>query len=303
MKYSIVNGRIKDFNSGSGNNQTIEIVSYKKGKVPVNENPQKLSILNSIFSQKANRYEYFGKFDVLCLNEIHIEKSFNILTPIYVILEENKITFYTFDSNKITELLTKIMADPVIRVDTCDVLYYLVHSFIEGDLQHLEDIEDKLAKLEASIFSDSAGKKFSKKILSLKKHLMQIELYYEQFINLLADFMQNQNDLLSSSSIAKFSMIDSKIDKLISKTRNLLSYASEIRSTYLAEMDLQLNRSMKILTIISVIVLPLSLIVGWYGMNFKMPEYASSYSYPILIVVCVLIIILLIRFFKKNKWF
>ena len=49
--------------------------------------------------------------------------------------------------------------------------------------------------------------------------------------------------------------------------------------------------------------LPLTLIVGWYGMNFKyMPELDSVIGYPVVIVVSLLIIILSLLFFKRKKW-
>ena len=132
---------------------------------------------------------------------------------------------------------------------------------------------------------------------------MWIELYYEQLINIIADIIQNENGFLCENTIKSFNMLDSKIDRLDAKTENLLNYASEIRSAYQAEVDLQLNKSMKVLTVISVIILPLTLIVGWFGMNLQMPEYTYAYSYPILIVVCIAIVVVLIAFFKKNKWF
>lgn len=50
------------------------------------------------------------------------------------------------------------------------------------------------------------------------------------------------------------------------------------------------------------IFLPLTLIAGWYGMNFRyMPEYAWKYAYPVVIVVSILIIIIEIIYFKKKK--
>ena len=132
---------------------------------------------------------------------------------------------------------------------------------------------------------------------------MWIELYYEQLLNLIADIMHNENGFLCDNTIKSFNMLDSKIDRLDAKTEHLLNYASEIRSAYQAEVDLQLNKSMKVLTVISVIILPLTLIVGWFGMNLQMPEYTYAYSYPILIGVCIAIVVGLIAFFKKNKWF
>jgi magnesium transporter len=49
--------------------------------------------------------------------------------------------------------------------------------------------------------------------------------------------------------------------------------------------------------------MPLTLIVGWYGMNFRyMPELDSRWGYPITIVVSVVIVVVSLLFFKKKKW-
>ena len=49
--------------------------------------------------------------------------------------------------------------------------------------------------------------------------------------------------------------------------------------------------------------MPLTLIAGWYGMNFRfMPELEWKWSYPVVIGVCVLIAVGSLLFFKKKKW-
>ena len=59
---------------------------------------------------------------------------------------------------------------------------------------------------------------------------------------------------------------------------------------------------MKIFTVITAIFLPLTLIVGWYGMNLQMPEFQLPYTYPIVIVVSLLIVILSVFYFKRKNW-
>ena len=60
---------------------------------------------------------------------------------------------------------------------------------------------------------------------------------------------------------------------------------------------------MTLLTIVTTIFMPLTLIAGWYGMNFiYMPELSSRWGYPIVIGVSVLIVIVSLVFFKKKKW-
>ena len=64
-----------------------------------------------------------------------------------------------------------------------------------------------------------------------------------------------------------------------------------------------MNEIMKTLTIISSIFLPLTFIVGLYGMNFRvMPELGWAYSYPVVICLMFLITVLMVIYYKRKKW-
>ena len=84
---------------------------------------------------------------------------------------------------------------------------------------------------------------------------------------------------------------------------SLLDYTNQIRDTYQSRLDVKQNRIMTVLTVVTTVFMPLTLIVGWYGMNFKyMPELNSVWGYPIVIGVSVLIVVVSIVFFKRRKW-
>jgi magnesium transporter len=73
---------------------------------------------------------------------------------------------------------------------------------------------------------------------------------------------------------------------------------------YLSSMSNKMNEVMKVLTIIATIFIPLTWIVGIYGMNFDfMPELRAKAGYPIVMAVMVVIGLLMVLFFKKKKWF
>jgi magnesium transporter len=77
-----------------------------------------------------------------------------------------------------------------------------------------------------------------------------------------------------------------------------------VRDLYHSQLEVKQNRNMSFLTIIATVFTPLTLITGWYGMNFKyMPELDFKYSYPIVAGVCVLIATTILIILKKKKWF
>jgi magnesium transporter len=76
-----------------------------------------------------------------------------------------------------------------------------------------------------------------------------------------------------------------------------------VREAYQSEVDINQNMIMRLFTVITAIFLPLTLIVGWYGMNFSMPEYSWAYGYPVVTGVCVTVALFSVLYFKKHKWF
>lgn len=66
----------------------------------------------------------------------------------------------------------------------------------------------------------------------------------------------------------------------------------------------KMNNTMKYLTVLSTIFFPLTIIVGWYGMNFLyMPEFAWKHGYLYVIGLSVLTIIVVALIARKKKWF
>ena len=93
------------------------------------------------------------------------------------------------------------------------------------------------------------------------------------------------------------------MSRLHDLTTSLRDFSIQIRDLYQSQLDVKQNRIMALLTIISSIFMPLTLIAGWYGMNFKyMPELEYKAAYPVTIIISIGIVIVSLIFFKKKKW-
>ncbi|MDD4312237.1 MAG: CorA family divalent cation transporter [Eubacteriales bacterium] len=100
----------------------------------------------------------------------------------------------------------------------------------------------------------------------------------------------------------RFRTARDKIARLSANAQLLRDRLVQVREAYMAALDDSANRIMKVFTVVTTVFLPLTLIVGWYGMNFKyMPELSSRYGYPVVILRSILVVVISLLFFKKKR--
>ena len=79
---------------------------------------------------------------------------------------------------------------------------------------------------------------------------------------------------------------------------------SQLREAYQSQLSIRQNDLMKVFTVVTAIFLPLTLIVGWYGMNFaNMPELHWRYGYPCVFIVSIGIVLALLRGRQRETLF
>lgn len=185
------------------------------------------------------------------------------------------------------------------------VLYLFFNCLTGTDSQLLEKLEDEISALDDEIVGKgSAGPDDNRRAISLlRKKLMARKRYYEALLALLEDLEENWNGLLSAEQLRNFRIQTNRAERLYHAVLNLRDYVTQVREAYQNQLDIGLNETMKLFTVITAVFLPLSLIAGWYGMNLLMPEYQSPYAYPIVIVVSVAVALGCLLYFKKHKWF
>ena len=132
---------------------------------------------------------------------------------------------------------------------------------------------------------------------------MVLKKYYEQFLNVLDILIENENDIFDSKTLRSFRMLYRRTERRFQNVLNLREAVTQVRESYEAEVDISLNTTMKIFTVVTTIFLPLTLIVGWYGMNFQMPEYGWKHGYLFVTLISALFILAGIFYFRKKRWF
>ncbi|MBQ7501626.1 magnesium transporter CorA [bacterium] len=182
-------------------------------------------------------------------------------------------------------------------------LYDFLDQLISGDIRRLENSERELRRMEAEIIK-SGQMIESERIIELRNNIQTLREHYEQLEDIAQVFDDNENEFFKEENLRYFRMFLNRLSRLLEKSAGLQVYTASVRDLYNTQLDIRQNRIMSVLTVITTVFFPLTLITGWYGMNFaNMPELTYEYGYPIVIAVSLGIILLSIIFFKNKKWF
>lgn len=182
-------------------------------------------------------------------------------------------------------------------------LYDFLESIIHRDYKILEQYELKLDAMEADILNGEADDDSLKELSDIRSAIRDLRIHYAQLLDLSQELEENENEFFRENNERYFHLVCQRVQTLYDMTSSLSDYTAQIRDLNQAQTDVKQNRTMTILTVITSIFMPLTLITGWYGMNFVyMPELKSPIAYPIVFAVCVAIVIACLLFFRHKKW-
>ena len=212
--------------------------------------------------------------------------------------------FFVEDEGKLKAWIEK-QTEMFQEVDTPkQLLLRIMEHMIEEDTLYFSHMESELDKLEEEI-SGGAGRN-NNFFTSLTKHrqkLSEFNIYYEQLIDIgelfsTCDFCQSEQDTQGWDRFMH------RVERLQNHVHLLRENVLQIRELYQSMQDARQNKIMVVITIVTTIFLPLTLITGWYGMNFAyMPELQWRYGYIAVIIISLFIVIAEIVYFKKKKFF
>ena len=194
---------------------------------------------------------------------------------------------------------TKRLVNPCLE----RFLYDFLEQIICDDRKMLEGYDHTLDELEDQIL-DGNTEGVLEQIAEIRNDLRDRKIHYTQLIDVCQEFEENENHFFKDENERYFHLVAQRIERLLEMLLTLVDFTIQLREFCQSKIDEKQNRNLAFLTIISSIFMPLTLIAGWYGMNFKyMPELDKVWAYPLVFVVSVMIVVVCIVFFKKNKWF
>ena len=206
------------------------------------------------------------------------------------------------DGEMVEPYLKRIVKEKRLTENSVGRFLYDFFELLARDLHRLEEIEDRATALEERVLAGEL-EEFSAPMSELRKEAMAWYRYYSQLDDVACELRENENGYFSDEECGLFRLFEERVIRLREESQLLREYCTQIQSLFQSEIDIRQNRIMQILTIVTTIFLPLTLLVGWYGMNFSgMPELHWKYGYPAIILVSVAVVVLSLWVCKKKKF-
>ncbi len=182
------------------------------------------------------------------------------------------------------------------------LLYMILDALVDEYFPVLEKMGDLIEELEDELIQ-SSSKDTMGKIHLTKRHLMSIRRGIWPQRETINTLIRNEHDWFEDDTVTHLFDVYDHAVQMIELLESYRDVASGLVDLYLASISNRMNEVMKALTIMSTIFIPLTFIVGVYGMNFKnMPELHWHYGYFMAWILMIAITAAQIGYFRHKGW-
>lgn len=263
---------------------------------------------------------YFEDITLLDQNVVIPHKNYyygfiNLINARNIFMKRDSLAFFIFshlflvividDEDHHIEDIFHITSDYVLEkgMSMTRIIYYFLSELIGRDYQYIEELQEEVEELDEYDMNDNSLL-FTKHFKKLNKELLLLSNYYDNFISIGEELQMNHHDIFEQDDMRYFEVFTHRLERFSHNIQMLKDLLNQAYDVHQSRLEYKLNKTMQFFTVVTTIFMPLTLITGWYGMNFKnMPEINFTYSYYIIIVVSLLIVGGLIYLFKKKKFF
>jgi magnesium transporter len=183
---------------------------------------------------------------------------------------------------------------------------YLVHALLDTIIDQyfivLEKLGEKLEFLEEELVTRPTPltlremHKMKRDVIFLRKALWPLR-------EVIASLERRESSLIKESTVIYLRDIYDHTIQVIDNIETFRDMLSGMLDIYLSSLSNRMNEIMKVLTIIATLFIPLTFIVGLYGMNFKyMPELSWPWGYPLVLLLMLIVTIFMLFYFRRKKW-
>jgi len=191
-----------------------------------------------------------------------------------------------------------------IRKKSADYLFYLLLDYVVDNYYYvLENLRELVELLEDELI-ENTNINYTNKIHGIKKQLNTSRKFLFPAREAINELKKEETNLIERNNAIYFNDVYDHIEHLIALSESFRETVTSLIEMNTSNLSTNMNKVMQRLTVVSTVFIPLTFIVGMYGMNFEfMPELKWQYSYPILLLFMFLVAAGITLYMKMKRWF
>lgn len=184
------------------------------------------------------------------------------------------------------------------------LLYALMDLIVDNYFMVLECIGDSLDSFEDLVIQDKASQATLTQIYTLKREVTFMRRMVWPLRDVLNAMLRDDSTLITKSTQPFLRDLADHVNQLVETLDAYRELTTSLVDVYLSTASNRMNSVMKTLTVFSAIFMPLTFIVGVYGMNFKyMPELDTRLGYPVIWGIMLITTGAMLVYFRRRGWF
>lgn len=239
-----------------------------------------------------------GGDELLRGSEIDFVELDGFLGPRYL------VTLHTEPLPLLDQIHTRIQDNPALLARGADDLFYaIIDAAVDLYFPLLDLLDEKLDHIEADLFARAAPHTLEE-IFALKKLLLRLRRFTVPQRETLSLAVHHEHPAIDERTRYYLrDVVDHlfRINDALEVYRDLIAGAAD---TYISRVSQRTNETIKVLSIIATVMLPLSFLAGLYGMNFEhLPGASSRFGFPAMVGAMATLAFVLLALFWRRGWF
>lgn len=216
------------------------------------------------------------------------------------------ITVHTGNLKPLTRFFKQCVEDPAARAaamgqSTGYLLYLVIDKLVDYCFPILNKINTNIEQVEDEIFDESVRKTVYE-ISIIRRDIIAFRRIIKPLMPVIGSLERKSRPLLHEDMDEYFGDIADHLSKIWDTLEDYKEVIEGLSDTLNSLTSNRINEIIKVLTLISVILLPLTLISGIYGMNIRLPAQDDELAFEIVLGIMLVVIVAMLGFFKWRKW-
>ncbi|MES2138701.1 MAG: magnesium/cobalt transporter CorA [Bacteroidota bacterium] len=264
-----------------------------------------LTLEDIVNTNQRSKFEDYDSYVVSIMKMIYYEDEIHSEQLSVILLEGMVISFQEIHGGDAFDMIRNRIRQGKgrIRKMGADYLAYaLLDAVVDCYFTILEKFGDKIELLEEELMEEPT-KQTLKQLHHMKREMIFLRKAVWPMRELINNLERSETELIKPSTDIYLRDLHDHAVRVIDTVETFRDLLSGMMDIYLSSVSNRMNEVMKVLTIITTIFVPVTFIVGVYGMNFDfMPELHSKWGYPLTWFVIIITIGSLLIYFRRKKW-